>query len=168
MRRGAAFRHAHAVHPGQADPGHTGYSKCPSLLLNGPCALRVLRHTKLSWGQPPHMPGPGTGNGVCPEQVACWLYAVPIVLWHRNPDQLQCELLGWPLEGPFPLSALFPGCVSSQLWLTWGSVGVLWVNPAPGLPGIICGTWLRVSATVHIPRSCPCWLSLGSHSLGFW
>lgn len=65
----------------------------------------------------------------CPEQV--------VGLQHRIPTWLQCELLGWPLEGPFPLCPV-PGHMSCQLGIPWGSVGVLWVAPAL-LSRVICG-----------------------------
>lgn len=65
-----------------------------------------------------------------------------------------------------PPLCLIPECAGSQLWLVWGSVGVLWMSPAL-YPVIICGPWLRVSATMHVPRLCLCWLALESHSLDF-
>lgn len=40
-------------------------------------------------------------------QVVSWLCAVPVALWCRSLGWLQYELLGRPLEGPFPPSALF-------------------------------------------------------------
>ncbi|KAL2296788.1 hypothetical protein Nmel_014837 [Mimus melanotis] len=56
---------------------------------------------------------------------------------HRISIWLQCELLGWPLEGLLPLCPV-PGHMSCQLGFPWGSVGVLWVAPAL-FSGVTCG-----------------------------
>lgn len=73
-------------------------------------------------------------TGVCPEQLACWLCAVPVALWCRSPGWLQGHFLRLALGRFCPLSALFPGVQAPSSGLSgevWGCCG--W--PLPYIPG---------------------------------
>lgn len=64
-------------------------------------------------------------------QVVSWLCAVSVVLWCRSLGRLQCELLGRPLEGPFPPSALFLAYLGQH----GSAVGGLCPAPWPEVEG---------------------------------
>lgn len=102
-RKGNDFL-ACAIHPGQADHRHAGYSKCSSLLINGPCALRVLSMQSQAGAASIHA-GAWSREwlGVCPEWLACWLSC------SQSLGQLQWDRLGQPLDRPFPIPAPIPG-----------------------------------------------------------